>query len=1074
MEKQKSKFITSFTAHKYFSLSLILFILLAAGVLGFWGSVNAAESPICEARAGYHCYYVAPWGDDSNDGSFEKPFKTIQKGVDSMQPGDYLYLRNGTYHEIGIHLGMNFWYGREDAWYTIKSYPGEWAIVDGQHNISNNVVQEEVNSWADELNVFRGTTQAGRIGYVKFESMEITGGGLDINDPQYPVSGAAINMHGGPFVFRRLYIHDNYGKDNNNAAGLRLSGVCNSVIEHCHFKSNSQIKEDPAEPGVRTTSIANVLIFADYAYSKPVTLYRQDTGYCSATFGNEIKYNLFEADSNRGSEYFTNVGFKQKGMQRLTGYVYADQENPQDELPNDDSLKALGDKIHHNIFINHTVGIEVDQDYTQVYNNIIIMKKRNGPNNAIQGRDENSDRRGPFGFVVYNNLIKGNGMKGIRHHPVPDGWTGDVPYIKAYIYNNILDNASGDYDSEDISIESDSVSASGGYPMENISLDRNYFYNPPDSEIFYIYHTKYNKTEIESTPSADMVFVSQENSENPLYNLAQKYEIKVRAEHNLGNGMSISNAGIGIPHPYLEGISIPSYIGPCPDSECSWVDDVLTLSDISSLIEGNMQQTHCGNSICETGESCPECPECCSQDITPPILSSGNPSGTLPSSTTQTTISLTTNEPATCKYSTTPNTPYSSMPNTFSSTGGTSHSTTVSGLGSGNSYSYYIRCQDASGNANNSDYAISFSIASCIPDWSCTDWTDCSNGIQTRTCTDSNSCGTTAGKPSESQTCSVPPPSPFCGDGTCNGAETCSSCPADCGSCSSGGGGYIIDTTPPGYPNNFIATPGNKQITLKWDNPTDPDFNKVKLLRKEGGYPSSHNDPLAKTIYQGKEEQYTDTGLDNSKTYYYAIYAFDSRYNCSNPSTVSSKPVQEEQQGTNQEQEQASTSTTTTTPTTPTATTTPIQTIPITHSLYYGMRSKEVKALQELLSKDKDIYPQGITSGFYGKLTQQAVQRFQCKYRIVCYGTPYTTGYGAVGPKTREKLRQVYGSGLAANAQETNKQPLSNQSLEKQEAIQQLKEKIKQLQQQIIQLMSQLVELLNQEIKSMPRKGASG
>ncbi len=33
---------------------------------------------------------------------------------------------------------------------------------------------------------------------------------------------------------------------------------------------------------------------------------------------------------------------------------------------------------------------------------------------------------------------------------------------------------------------------------------------------------------------------------------------------------------------------------------------------------------------------------------------------------------------------------------------------------------------------------------------------------------------------------------PFCGDGSCNGGETCSSCPADCGSCSSGsssGGG---------------------------------------------------------------------------------------------------------------------------------------------------------------------------------------------------------------------------------------------------------------------------------------------
>ena len=30
---------------------------------------------------------------------------------------------------------------------------------------------------------------------------------------------------------------------------------------------------------------------------------------------------------------------------------------------------------------------------------------------------------------------------------------------------------------------------------------------------------------------------------------------------------------------------------------------------------------------------------------------------------------------------------------------------------------------------------------------------------------------------------------PYCGDGSCNGSETCSSCPADCGSCGGGGGG---------------------------------------------------------------------------------------------------------------------------------------------------------------------------------------------------------------------------------------------------------------------------------------------
>jgi len=33
---------------------------------------------------------------------------------------------------------------------------------------------------------------------------------------------------------------------------------------------------------------------------------------------------------------------------------------------------------------------------------------------------------------------------------------------------------------------------------------------------------------------------------------------------------------------------------------------------------------------------------------------------------------------------------------------------------------------------------------------------------------------------------------PYCGDNSCNGAETCSSCSEDCGSCSTGGGGGII------------------------------------------------------------------------------------------------------------------------------------------------------------------------------------------------------------------------------------------------------------------------------------------
>ncbi|MFZ2521901.1 MAG: PQQ-dependent sugar dehydrogenase [Minisyncoccia bacterium] len=97
-------------------------------------------------------------------------------------------------------------------------------------------------------------------------------------------------------------------------------------------------------------------------------------------------------------------------------------------------------------------------------------------------------------------------------------------------------------------------------------------------------------------------------------------------------------------------------------------------------------------------------------DTTAPVLSNGTPNGILPDGTTQTTISLISNENATCRYSTTANTTYISMTGNFTNTGTTTHSTVVSGLSNGNNYTYNVRCIDSSNNANQTDFPISFSI----------------------------------------------------------------------------------------------------------------------------------------------------------------------------------------------------------------------------------------------------------------------------------------------------------------------------------------------------------------------------
>ena len=71
----------------------------------------------------------------------------------------------------------------------------------------------------------------------------------------------------------------------------------------------------------------------------------------------------------------------------------------------------------------------------------------------------------------------------------------------------------------------------------------------------------------------------------------------------------------------------------------------------------------------------------------------------------------------------------------------------------------------------------------CEENWICTAWSACMpGGTQTRTCTDENRCGTNTTKPTETIACTYYPPA-YCGDGTCQATESCSTCPTDCGAC---------------------------------------------------------------------------------------------------------------------------------------------------------------------------------------------------------------------------------------------------------------------------------------------------
>lgn len=73
-------------------------------------------------------YFVdAKRGSDTANGSEQTPFQSIARGLEALRPGDPLYLRGGVYYERpAISL-----VGRDDAPITVRSYPGELAIIDG-------------------------------------------------------------------------------------------------------------------------------------------------------------------------------------------------------------------------------------------------------------------------------------------------------------------------------------------------------------------------------------------------------------------------------------------------------------------------------------------------------------------------------------------------------------------------------------------------------------------------------------------------------------------------------------------------------------------------------------------------------------------------------------------------------------------------------------------------------------------------------------------------------------------------------------------------------------------------------
>ena len=97
---------------------------------------------------------------------------------------------------------------------------------------------------------------------------------------------------------------------------------------------------------------------------------------------------------------------------------------------------------------------------------------------------------------------------------------------------------------------------------------------------------------------------------------------------------------------------------------------------------------------------------------------------------------------------------------------------------------------------------------------------------------------------------------------------------------------FATDTTPPGVITDFTANAvSHSQVDLSWTNPTDVDYLATIVMRLKGRFPENVGDGVY--VYNSSGTGFSDTGLEADSTYFYSAFAYDGRYNYSDPGPTS-------------------------------------------------------------------------------------------------------------------------------------------------------------------------------------------
>ncbi|MBN2351317.1 MAG: right-handed parallel beta-helix repeat-containing protein [Spirochaetales bacterium] len=170
----------------------------------------------------HNSYYISPRGNDSNPGTEDRPWRTIQHAAGCATPGGVVYAKEGRYYEkIVIQVSGN----EADGPITFQPFPGHKVVIDGSQS------GQPPNTVGDCIIFMRGKN------FITIKGFEIAN--ARVHD------GAGIRVYGSGRHIRILNnkIYEIRGSD---AMGISAYGTDGDPISDILIQGNEIFHCDPA------------------------------------------------------------------------------------------------------------------------------------------------------------------------------------------------------------------------------------------------------------------------------------------------------------------------------------------------------------------------------------------------------------------------------------------------------------------------------------------------------------------------------------------------------------------------------------------------------------------------------------------------------------------------------------------------------------------------------------------------------------------------------------------------------------------------------------------------------------